>query len=148
MVVRTQCLKCGATIKLDFGSLTKAEALEVAEKLDQSPRECPGRHVEFSGFRRLWQVNEAIHRVYDLGEGEEPEPVPTDKEYVESLLAEGREIIDGGCNTVPELRLPRLHDFLDLEHLGFGEFANATHRFVRCDSPRQTRYYEKVDRNA
>lgn len=148
MVVRTQCLKCGVTIKLDFGSLTKDEALAVAEKLDQSPRECPGRHVELSGMARLWSVEQAIHRAYDLGEGEEPPPLPTDKEYVEGLLAEGREIVDGGQNTVPELELPRLHDFRDLEHLGFGEFANATHRFVRCDSPRQTRFYEKVDRHA
>lgn len=148
MVVQTQCLKCGVTIKIDFGSLTKAEALEVAEELDRSPRECPGRHMELSGWRRLYGLDDAIHRAYDLGEGEEPKPIPTDKEYVESLLAEGRLIIDGGQNTVPELHLPRLHDFPDLEHLGFGEFANAAHRFVRCDSPRQTRFYEKVDKLA
>ena len=144
MVVNTQCKKCGVTIKLDFGSLTKDEALAVAEKMDRTPRECPGMHVELSGFRQLWSLDDAIRRAYDLGEGEEPEPAVTDKEYVEKLLAEGKEVIDGGCNTVPELSLPRLHDFPGLNHMGFGNFKDPTHLFLRCDSPRATRFYERV----
>ena len=141
MVIRTQCKKCGVTIKLDFGSLTKEEALAVAEKMDCTPRECPGMHVELSGFRQLWSLDDAIHRAYDLGEGEEPTPVMTDREYVEDLLAEGKEVIDGGLNTVPELNLPRLHDFPNLDDMGFGDFKNTTHLFLRCDSPRGTRFY-------
>jgi len=144
MVIRTQCKKCGVTIRLDFGDLTKEEALAVAEKMDMTPRECPGQHVELSGVARMWSVLDAIHRAYDLGEGEQPEPVVTDREYVEGLLAEGKDIIDGGCNTVPELNLPRLHDFPDLDHIGFGNFRNATHLFLRCDSPRGSRFYERV----
>ena len=37
--------------------------------------------------------------------------------------------------------------FQGLEHLGFGDFASDTHLFLRCDSPRTTRFYEKVERN-
>ncbi len=145
MVIRTQCKKCGVTIKLDFGNLTKEEALAVAEKMDCAPRECPGMHVELGGWKTLYDLDNAIHRAYDLGEGEEPEPVITDKEYVDKLLAEGRDVIDGGLNTVPELNLPRLHDLPGLDHMGFGDFKNATHLFLRCDSPRGTRFYNRVE---
>ena len=141
MIIRTKCKKCGVTIRLDFGELTKEEALALAEKMDQTPRECPGMHVELGGLRQLWSLDDAIHRGYDLGEYEEPEPVLTDKEYVEKLLADGKDVIDGGLNTVPELNLPRLHDFHGLKHLGFGDFKSDTHLFLRCDSPRRTRFY-------
>ncbi|HPO13814.1 MAG TPA: hypothetical protein PLI09_10245 [Candidatus Hydrogenedentes bacterium] len=144
MIIRTQCKNCGPIIKLDFGNMSKEEALAVAEKMDNTPRECPGMHVELSGFRSMWSLDDAIHWLYDLGEGEEPTQVPTDKEYVEGLLAQGKDIIDGGCNTVPELNLPDIHSFSDLEHLGFGNFKNDTHRFLRCDSPHGTRFYERV----
>lgn len=144
MLIRTHCKKCGATIKLDFGDLTKEEALAAAEKMDMTPRECPGMHVELGGWKTLYDLDEAIHRAYDLGEGEKPEPVMTDREYVEKLLAEGKDVIDGGQNTVPELHLPRLHDFHDLDHIGFGYFKNTTHLFLRCDSPQGTRFYERV----
>ena len=148
MIVRTQCCKCGITIKLDFGSLTKEEALAVVEKMDRTPRECPGQHVELGGWRSLYGLDDAIHRAYDLDEGEEAEPVITDKEFVEGLLADGKDIIDGGCNTVSELNLPRLHDFPDLDHMGFGNFRSATHLFLRCDSPRGTRFYERAPRES
>ena len=148
MVIRTQCKKCGAAITLDFGSLTKEEALAAADKMDQTPRECPGRHVELSGFRRLWSLDDAIYRAYDLGEGEDPAPVITDHEYVNKLLAEGKDIIDGGLNTVTELNLPRLHDFAGLDHMGFGNFKNNSHLFLRCDSPQGTRFYERLVRES
>ncbi|MCX5758753.1 MAG: hypothetical protein NTU83_09670 [Candidatus Hydrogenedentes bacterium] len=135
-------------IKLDFGNLTKDEALAVVEKMDQTPRECPGQHMELGGIRKLWSLDDAIHRAYDLGEGEEPEPVISDKEHVEGLLAEGKDIIDGGCNTVPELNLPRLHDFPNLDHMGFGNFKNTTHLFLRCDSPHGKRFYERLVRES
>ncbi|NUM53483.1 MAG: hypothetical protein HUU46_07555 [Candidatus Hydrogenedentes bacterium] len=144
MVIRTKCNKCSVTIRLDFGSLSKEEAIDVGQRMDGTPRECPGRHVELSGWWTLYGLEDAIHRAYDLGEGEEPEPVMTDKEYVEKLLGEGKDILDGGCNTVPEFNLPSIHDFRDLEHVGFGNFKSAAHLFLRLDSPRSTRYYERV----
>lgn len=144
MVVKTQCRKCGVTIRLDFGNMTKDEALGVAEQLDRTPRECPGQHVELSGWRELYALDDAIHRAFDLGENETPEPVMTDKEFVEDLQSRGMEVIDGGCNTVPELGLPSIHDFTDLDHIGFGNFKNKTHLFLRWDSPRGARFYEKT----
>jgi len=65
MVVKTKCSKCGVTINLDFGTLTREEAAEVAKRMDETPRECPGGHVELCGFRRLWNMDDAIHRAYD-----------------------------------------------------------------------------------
>lgn len=144
MIIQTRCTKCGVTVRLDFGEMSREEAMAAAEKMDETPRECPGRHVELGGFRRMWGLDDAIHRAYDLGESEPSRPVPTDREHVERLLAEGREIIDGGCHTVPELGLPDIHSFRDLIHLGFGEFRNDTHVFVRCDSPQGARFYERV----
>lgn len=144
MVVKTQCRKCGVTIKLDFDNMTKEQALAAAEQLDHTPRECPGQHVELGGWMELWDIMGAIHRAFDLGEGEGPEPVMTDKEYVGGLLAEGKDIIDGGCNTAPELNLPSIHQFPDLDHMGFGNFKNKTELFLRCDSPRGTRFYERI----
>lgn len=144
MMIRTQCKKCGVTLKLDFGDMTKEEALAMAEKMDTTPRECPGMHMELGGFRQLWSLDDAIHRAYDLGEGAEATAVMTDLEYVKKLLAEGKDVIDGGQNTVPELGLPCLHDFSDLRHVGFGYFENDQCLFIRCDSPRGTRFYERV----
>lgn len=147
MVIQTTCTKCGTAISLDFGELSKEEAVEVAEKLDRSPRECPGRHVEISGMGTLWRVKDAIHRAYDLGEGiVEAAPVLSDHDFVQNLLAEGNDVYDGGQNTVPEFHLPSIHATPNLNHLGFGDFGNHTHLFLRHDSPRGTRFYTRETR--
>ena len=146
MNIHTTCTKCGTSIQLDFGELTKEQALEFAEKLDTQPRECPGRHCELGGWKTLYQIPDAIHRAYDLDQGEPPKPIQSDKEFVETLLADGRAIVDGGRNTVPELGLDSIHNYKDLEHLGFGSFANREYIFSRIDSPRSTRFYERLDR--
>lgn len=148
MVVQTRCKKCGATIRLDFSDLTKDEALKVAEEMDTLPRECPGRHMELGGMARLWNVREAIHKAFDEGEFElvAVAPTPTDHEFIDGLLEEGKDVIDGGLNTVPELRLSSLHDFRNLEHLGFGDFQNGSHVFLRHDSPKGTRFYIRSPR--
>ncbi len=147
MVVQTTCSKCGTGVRLDFGSLTKDEALEAADKLDRSPRECPGRHVELEGMARLWRVREAIQRAYDLGDGiVEAAPVISDHDFAWQLLAQGHDLFDGGLNTVPEFNLPSIHGIPDLEHLGFGDFGNNSHVFLRQDSPRGTRFYLREPR--
>ena len=146
MIIETTCTKCGAAIQLDLGERTKDQALEFAERMDTQPRECPGRHCEFGGWKTLYQLPDAIHRAYDLNQGEPSKPIQSDRDFVETLLAEGRDIVDGGRNTVPELRLDSIHNYKDLEHLGFGSFANREYIFSRIDSPRCTRYYERIKR--
>ena len=148
MMIRTQCTKCGVTIRLDFGELTRDQAMARIQEMDTTPRECPGQHVELGGWRALWNLDDAIYRAYDLGEGELSVPVMSDQEYVEELLAEGRDIVDGGANNVPELNLPSIHDFRGLAHMGFGNFKSDTHLFLRRDSPKGSRFYDRVDASA
>jgi len=62
--VRTHCLKCGEAIVLDFGGLSRQKALEKVAEMNVIPRECPGFHVELTGWRRLWQMDEAIEALY------------------------------------------------------------------------------------
>ena len=61
MYIETTCTKCGARIMLDFADMTKAQALAVAERIDNTPRECAGQHVELSGWRKMWQLDGAIY---------------------------------------------------------------------------------------
>ena len=62
--VRVTCRKCGTPVTLDFGHMTREQALDVAAKIDIGPRECPGYHVELSGWRRLWRMDEAIEALF------------------------------------------------------------------------------------
>lgn len=141
MYVRTKCNKCGISFLLDIGTMTREEAAAAFRNLDTSSRECPGGHVELGGFFAMWNLEDALHRAYVLGETVEVH-VPSDEEYVRGLLVEGRDIWDGGANKAPRLDLPSIHGLPGLKHLGFGNFANETHVFLRCDSPAGTRFYE------
>ena len=93
----------------------------------------------------MWNLEDALHRAYDLGQTEELN-IPTDEEYVKALLAEGKDIVDGGANRVPHLQLPSIHSIPGLHHLGFGEFQSETNHYIRRDSPIGTRFYERVER--
>ena len=62
--VRVCCRKCGEHLGIEFGDMTRAEAVEMVAKLDRIPRECPGFHVELSGWRHLWRLDEAIEALY------------------------------------------------------------------------------------
>jgi len=146
MFVKTSCNKCGAVVHLDLGEMNREEAERAFENLNRNGRECPGGHVELGGLYRMWNLEEVLHRAYDLGESDRaPEP-PTDEEYVRALKAEGKEIIDGGSNTLPLLNLPSIHDLAGLRHLGGGNFGNDDFLFLRCDSPVGTRFYERAPR--
>ncbi len=57
--VDVTCTICGTTIPIDFCGLSKEQALEAIGNLD-GPRECPGFHVELSGFRKWWRLDEAV----------------------------------------------------------------------------------------
>jgi hypothetical protein len=143
MYVKTTCKKCGTEFHLDLGEMSRELAEKAFRKMDDIPRQCPGNHVELGGFFEMWNLEDALHRAYDLGETEELN-IPTDEEHVKALLAEGRDIVDGGSNKVPHLELPSIHSIPGLHHLGFGEFQSATHLYIRRDSPIGTRFYERV----
>ena len=61
---RTTCAKCGTIITIDFGGLDRTEAARLIREMDRIPRECPGYHVELSGWRRLWHLDECLEAVY------------------------------------------------------------------------------------
>lgn len=145
MYAKTICNKCGKQFYLDFGDMPKEEATRKFHEMDKNGFQCPGHHVELGGVFDMWNLNETLHRVYVLGETEELS-VPTDEEYVKALLAEGKDMVDGGANKVPELNLLSIHSIPGLLHKGFGEFESATHRYIRRDSPVGTRFYERVVR--
>ena len=145
MYIKTTCNKCGAKFHLDLGDMSREMAEKAFRKLDNTSRQCPGFHIELGGWYQLWNLEDALHRAYDLGETTEPD-IPTDEEYVQQLLAQGKDIVDGGSNAVPNLKLPSIHDQSDLNHIGFGNFTNATHLFTRMDSPTGTRFYERVEK--
>ncbi len=69
-VVRVKCRKCHELIRLEFGNLSRSEAEDALRKIDV-PRECPGFHVELSGWRYLWHFDEALDLAYPV----EPEAV-------------------------------------------------------------------------
>lgn len=62
--VRVTCRKCGEKVRLEFGDATRKEAEAFIDKLTAMPRECPGYHVELSGWRWLWRLDEALEAVY------------------------------------------------------------------------------------
>ncbi len=143
MYIKTTCNKCGAEFHLDLGEMSRGMAEKAFRKLDSTSRQCPGHHVELGGWYSLWNLEDALHRAYDLGEAEEFQ-VPTDEEHVRELIAKGMDIVDGGSNTVPNLNMSSIHDEPNLKHIGFGNFTNESHLFTRCDSPTGTRFYQRV----
>lgn len=88
MLIKTTCNKCGESFHIDLGGMSRGEAQAAFRKLDTTSRQCPGGHVEFGGFRALWNLDDALRRAYDLGEGVEL-AVPSDEEHLTRLLAEG-----------------------------------------------------------
>jgi|SRR5579875_1188594 len=62
--VKTTCLECGTELTLDFSGLSYEEALKAIDTMDHQSRECPGFHVEMGGWKRMWQLEDAVNRIY------------------------------------------------------------------------------------
>jgi hypothetical protein len=60
---RVACTKCWTPIVLDFGQMSKAEAINLLGRQDLWVRECPGFHTEL-GMDHYWRVREAIEVAY------------------------------------------------------------------------------------
>ena len=58
--VRIRCRKCDAPVILDFGDMTREQALETIARIDKVPQECPGYHFELSG----WKENQVVVRFW------------------------------------------------------------------------------------
>ena len=63
-LVKSKCQKCGTVITLDFSDYNYVEAKKAIELMDKQARECPGMHVEIGGWKRRWQLEEALEKAY------------------------------------------------------------------------------------
>jgi hypothetical protein len=64
MKANIQCRKCRETITLDFEGVPFEQAVDLLGRLDTFPRECPGLHVELSGWSYYWRFGEMLTQVY------------------------------------------------------------------------------------
>lgn len=72
----TGCRKCGTSIKINLGTLTLDEAHKAVTMIDRTPRECPGFHVELTGWTRLWSLDLMLCE-YEAALAPKAEPVGT-----------------------------------------------------------------------
>ncbi|HXJ58770.1 MAG TPA: hypothetical protein VNU68_19095 [Verrucomicrobiae bacterium] len=76
MIATTKCRKCGETIRIDFGNLTRDQAEKKLDELAHTPMECPGFHVELGGWRILWNFEELLAQAYPPTPPTEPPTNP------------------------------------------------------------------------
>jgi hypothetical protein len=66
MITTTKCRECGGEVRIDFGNLTREQAVKKLDELDHTPMHCPGGfHVELGGWKRLWDFDEMLRQAYD-----------------------------------------------------------------------------------
>ena len=84
MLLVGTCKKCGCTIRLDIGNLTREQATERLS--GQSTFSCPGHHVELSSpHPHYWNLDE-----WELVEGK----APSEEEFVDELRRRYPEVVD------------------------------------------------------
>jgi hypothetical protein len=84
MLLVGTCKKCGCTIRLDIGSMSREEAIETRSR--QRTFSCPGHHVELSpAYPRYWNLDE-----WELVEGD----APSEEEFVAALTSKYPEVVD------------------------------------------------------
>lgn len=64
--VRVHCLKCGTAVALNFGGMSREQAVLVLSEMADTPRHCPGFHVELGGWDIYWRFADAINLLYPL----------------------------------------------------------------------------------
>lgn len=62
--IKTICTICQTEVTLDFSDLSYEQAKKGILSLDRQARECPGYHVELGGWRKFWQLDDCLKRVY------------------------------------------------------------------------------------
>ncbi len=69
---RVRCRKCQTPVVIAIGELTRPQVIEAFNRLDTQPMECPGFHVELSGWRQLWEFEAVLAALFPP-----PPPAPT-----------------------------------------------------------------------
>jgi hypothetical protein len=136
--VRGVCKKCAAVVHVPVGEHAIPDLQELLGVLQGF--ECPGQHVEFGTALEQYEWD------WDPVEREAP---PTDEHFGRMLIAQHgcANVLHMGKDTLGEaLGIRRLQSIAGLEHMGFGDFADATHYYVRRDSPLGTRFYVRSER--
>jgi hypothetical protein len=65
MKLTTTCSICRGKVTIDFGGLTRDEAVAAIQKLDRNPMECPGNyHVELCGWRKWWNLDALLDQAF------------------------------------------------------------------------------------
>jgi hypothetical protein len=134
MYAKARCAVCDKEFILDFGTMPKEDAIQRHEEMKKQGIHCPA-HSKADACDEAVEQRKA-----------QDQSSPTDEDHILKLQDEGRDMVDGGCKTVPQFNLPSIHGIPGLVHLGFGEFCSDTHTYIRRDSPRGTRFYERVER--
>lgn len=134
MYAKARCAVCEKEFLLDFGTMAKEDAIQRYEEMKKQGIYCPAHSKADVPNTSVDQSEVEVQKI------------STDEEHVRKFQDEGREMVDGGCNTVPQFNLPSIHGIPGLVHLGFGEFCSDTHTYIRRDSPIGTRFYERVER--
>ena len=126
--LKAVCKKCGLTVKLDTGNLTKEDALErLAAR--QGFNCSAGMHVEIG--RMIDYLEILSEDIEDLGDSK------SDDEFYKELVD-----VCGTDNVFTTQQLP-----LGLEHCGSGYFKDAQYNYDREDSPCGGRFYIRRKRS-
>lgn len=70
---KTTCRKCGTSVIIDFGKLTREEAVACIDTLNRTPMECPGYHTELGGWRYLWNLDQLLKTAYPNPDRKNPD---------------------------------------------------------------------------
>lgn len=132
--LRARCKKCGVEFSLKTGNLNKEEVVEKMKNINGF--ECPGFHIELGTMDNYVAI---------LGEEIVEKEVMTDREWVLKLQTGDVKVLDGGCNTVPELNLETIHT-RKIKCFAYGQPVSDEPgvEFRRADSPNGTRFYIEI----
>lgn len=83
--IKTSCVECGSEVVLGFGDLSFEQALKHIKNLDKIILECPGFHVEIGGWRKRWQLDQALEKAYCF---EERALYPTIVSHIDVFVGE------------------------------------------------------------
>lgn len=136
--IRGTCKSCQSTVRVELGDLDTEQIRQALR--DRRPYECPGGGV--SPHMELGDMLSGYEWSFESFEADAP---MSDEEFLKTLRARHDGVLCGVYGKFPEV--PNLHDLKDLEHMGFGDFADQQFNYHRIDSPLGTRFYLREERS-